>query len=62
MKQEEFNKHYKDFLIGNKTGDLRSIMKLKGITEDMFNKMINGAIGDNRKIVSPDMNKKKSTT
>ena len=54
MTQQEFNKHYRDFLMGDKTGDLRSIMRLKG--------MINGAIGDSRKIVSPDTNKKKGTT
>ena len=62
MTQQEFNKHYRDFLMGDKTGDLRSIMRLKGITKDMFNEMINGAIGDNRKIVSPDTNKEKKMT
>ena len=48
--------------MGDKTGDLRSIMRLKGITKDMFNEMISGAIGDSRKIIDPDTNKKKGTT
>ena len=68
MTQEEFNKHYKEFIENYSTKyrtmdlDFKMAMFMRGVSTEEFNRMINETIGDKRKIVSPDTNKKKWTT
>lgn len=44
MTQEEFNKHYKEFLMNVGDLDMRTIMKLKGCSDEEFNEKIGNAI------------------
>ena len=44
MTQEEFNKHYKEFLMNIGALDMRSIMKLKGVDDKEFDEKIGKAV------------------
>ena len=44
MTQEEFNKHYKEFLMNIGALDMRSIMKLKGVGDKEFDEKIGKAV------------------
>ena len=63
--QTEFNEHHKEFIENYSTKyrtmdlDFKMAMFMRGVSTEEFNRMINETIGDKRKIVSPDMNKKR---